>query len=63
LNTFESVTLAGKSAIRAQIGGGGVPFMIVWHFVEHQGNFIAFALHDPQTLLPLDNVIESVQFE
>ena len=62
-NGFESVALAGTPALRTQIGGGGVPFTITWYFVERQGNFIAFALHDPQTLLPLAEVIETIQFE
>lgn len=62
-NAFDSVTLSGKSALRTQIGGGGVPFMITWYFVENQGNLIAFALHDPITLLTLDDVIESIIFE
>jgi len=62
-NTYESVTLAGKTVLRTQIGGGGVPFMITWYFIEHKGNLIAFAIHDPQTLEPLEDVIESIQFE
>jgi len=62
-NIYEPVTLAGKSALRTQIGGGGVPLMITWYFVEHKGNLIALAIHDPQTLEPLEEVIESIQFE
>jgi hypothetical protein len=62
-NPFESTTLDGKPALRTEIGGGGVPFRITWYFVQHNGKLIAFAIHDPETLLPLDKVIASIQFE
>ena len=62
-NGFEQVTVGGKSALRTEIGGGGVPMVITWTFVENQGKLIAFAIHDPQTLAPLNEVIESIQFE
>jgi len=62
-NPFESITLGGKPGVRTQIGGGGVPFMLTWYFVENQGNLIAFTIHDPQTLEPLDAVIQSIHFE
>jgi len=62
-NGFEQVTVGGKPALRTQVGGGGVPMMITWYFVESQGNLIAFAIHDPQTLEPLQEVIESIGFE
>jgi hypothetical protein len=47
-------------ASRTQVGGGGVPFVITWYFVEHNGNLIALAIHDQQTLEPLDAVIQSI---
>jgi hypothetical protein len=62
-NDFEAVMLDGIPALRTDIGGGGVPFAITWYFVEHEGNFIALAIHDPQTLEPLNEVIESIRFE
>lgn len=62
-NPFEPVALGGKSALRTKIGGGGVPIMITWYFVEYNGNLIALAIHDPQTLEPLDEVLASIQFE
>lgn len=62
-NGYESITLAGKPGLRTQIGGGGVPFMTTWYFFEHKGNLIAFAIHDPQTMQPLEDIIESIQFE
>lgn len=63
INPFESTTLGGKPALQTEIGGGGVPIMITWYFVEYQGKLFAFALHDPQTLEPLDEVLASIQFE
>ena len=55
-NSFEEVTVGGKPGLRTEIGGGGVPMVITWTFVENQGKLIAFAIHDPQTLAPLNAV-------
>lgn len=63
VNPFEEITLGGIPATRTEIGGGGVPFMITWYFVEHRGKLFAFAIHDPQTLQPLDEVLAYIQFE
>jgi hypothetical protein len=60
---FEDVTLGGKSARRTQIGGGGVPIMVTWCFVENNGKLVALAIHDPETLEPLVDVLESIEFE
>jgi hypothetical protein len=60
---FEDVTLGGKSAKRTQIGGGGVPILVTWYFVENNGKLIALAIHDPETLEPLEEVLQSIQFE
>jgi hypothetical protein len=62
-NGFDEVTIGGKQGLRTEIGGGGVPFMTTWYFVENQGNLIAFAIHDPQTIEPLESVITSIRFE
>lgn len=62
-NGFESITIDGIPGLRTEIGGGGVPMMVTWYFLEHQGNFIAFAIHDPETLEPLEDVIQSIQFD
>ena len=62
-NGFEPVTVGGKPAVRTQIGGGGVPMMVTWTYVENNGKLIGFAIHDPQTLDPLDGVIETIIFE
>jgi hypothetical protein len=62
-NPFEDVVVGGQPARRTQVGGGGVPFSITWYFVEHNGKLIAFAIHDPETLLPLEDVIASIRFE
>jgi len=63
VNPFEAVTLGGRDALRTQVGGGGVPFMITWYFVENQGNLIGICIHDPETLAPLEAVLSSIQFE
>lgn len=62
-NAFETVTLGGKPALHTEIGGGGVPFVTTWYFVENKGNFIALAIHDPESLLPLEDVLASIKFE
>jgi hypothetical protein len=62
-NPLEEVNLGGRPALRTQIGGGGVPILVTWYFVENQGKFIALALHDPETLEPLEDVLASIQFE
>jgi hypothetical protein len=63
VHDFETVEVGGLSALRTQVGGGGVPFEITWYFVELNGRFIAFAIHDPETLEPLVDVIASIQFD
>ena len=62
-NPFESLTLGGMPASRTQVGGGGVPFMVTWYFVEHGDDLIALAIHDPETLEPLSEVVQSIQFK
>ena len=62
-NGFEQVTVGGKTGVRTQIGGGGVPMMITWTYVENNGKLIGFAIHDPQTLEPLEQVIDSIIFQ
>lgn len=62
-NGFEVVTLDDTSALKTEIGGGGVPFMLTWYFVEHNGNLIGIAIHDPENLEPLTDVIESIQLQ
>jgi hypothetical protein len=60
---FEDTTVGGQPARRTQVGGGGVPFTVTWTFVEHEGKLIALAIHDPETLEPLEDVLQSIQFE
>jgi hypothetical protein len=62
-NPIESLILGGLPASRTQVGGGGVPFMVTWYFIEHGDDLIALAIHDPETLEPLDEVIQSIQFK
>jgi hypothetical protein len=38
-------------------------FMMTWYFVPYQDKLIGFAIHDPETLAPLEEVIQSKQFE
>lgn len=60
---FEDVTLGGRAARRTQVGGGSVPFTTTWTFVENNGKLIALAIHDPESLQPLEAVIQSIQFD
>ncbi|MBI4671381.1 MAG: hypothetical protein HY741_06890 [Chloroflexi bacterium] len=60
---FEKITLGGKPAQKTQVGGGSVSFLMTWYFVEHNDKLIAFAIHDRETLAPLENVITSIQFQ
>jgi hypothetical protein len=63
VNPPEEITLDGISALRTQVGGGDVPFLNTWVFVEHRGKWLGFAIHDPETLAPLEEVIQSIQFD
>lgn len=60
---FEDVTIDGLPGVRTELGGGGVPIVITWFYVEHNGKLFAFAIHDPETLEPLREVIDSIRFE
>lgn len=60
---FQEVTFGGLPALRTEIGGGGVPFTITWFFVENKGKIIAISILDPQTMAPLDEVLQSIRFE
>ncbi len=61
LAPIEDVQMGQVSAKQTVIGGGGVPLEVTWTFVEHNGKLIALAIHDPQTLKRLSDVLESVQ--
>jgi len=60
---FQEVTLGGLPALRTEVGGGGVPFTTTWFFVENQGKTIAISILDPQTMAPLEEVLQSIRFE
>lgn len=60
---FEEVSLGGLPARRTQIGGDGVPFTVTWYFVVDNDQLIALAIHDEETLVPLEEVIESIRFK
>lgn len=62
-NGYEVIMLGNTSALKTEIGGGGVPFTVTWYFVEHGGNLIGISIHDPETLEPLTDVVESIQFQ
>lgn len=47
VHPFETIPLGDRSASRTQIGGGGVPFLITWYFIENKRKLIALAIHDP----------------
>jgi hypothetical protein len=58
---IDEIQLGDVRARRAVIGGGGVPIEVTWTFVEHSGKLIALAIHDPETLQPINEVLESLQ--
>jgi hypothetical protein len=60
---FEEVTLGGMPARRTLVGGNGVPFTITWVFIEKNGKLIGLAIHDPDTLAPLEEVLLSIRLE
>jgi hypothetical protein len=53
----------GLEARGTQVGGGGVPFAVEWVLVERSGKLIGVSIHDPETLAPLENVLQSVTFD
>ncbi len=59
----EAVTLGTVPAERLSIGGGAVPFEKSWFFFENQGKRIGLAVHDPDTLDPLDEVLATSRLE
>lgn len=63
VNPLEEITLDGIPAQRTQVGGGDVPFLITWVFVQHRGKWLGFAIHDPETLVPFEEVIQSIRFD
>lgn len=63
VNPVEPFRIGEITAQRTQIGGGGVPHRITWTFFESKGKLIGLAIHDPQTLEPLEDVIQSLRLE
>jgi hypothetical protein len=59
----EAVTLGTVPTERLLIGGGAVPFEKSWFFFEHHGRRIGLAIHDPETLEPLDEVLATLRLE
>ncbi len=62
-HALEPIQIGGFPAVRTQIGGGGVPILVEWIFIERDGQLLGFSLHDPQTLEPLDNVMQFLVFD
>ena len=62
-HTPQAVTLGTVPAQRLLIGGGTVPFEKSWFFFENQGMRIGLAVHDPDTLEPLDEVLATLRLE
>jgi hypothetical protein len=57
----QQVLINGWVATRASIGSEGWP-TLEWTFVEHDGKLIALAIHDPVTLKPLQEVVDTLMF-
>jgi hypothetical protein len=60
---IKDIQLAGINARQTVIGGGGVPFEITWTFFEHSGKRIGLKIHDPETLEPLNEILESLRLQ
>ncbi len=60
---IEQVTLNGLPAQQTKIGGGDVPITVTWHFITHNGNLIALAIHNAETLEPFTDVLQSIQLD
>lgn len=60
---IEQIVLNGVPAQQTKIGGGDVPITITWHFITHNGNLIALAIHNAETLEPLNDVLQSIQLD
>lgn len=58
---IQDIQIAGVNARRTVIGGGGVPLEITWTFFDHNGKRIGLKIHDPDTLEPLTEVLESLK--
>jgi hypothetical protein len=59
----ERVRLGQGSALRTHIGGGGVPHRTAWHFLDRGSRWMGLSIHDPETLEPLQEVLDSFRFE
>jgi len=53
--------LNGMKVQRSTLGGGGVPFVVEWIFLERDGVLTGLSIHDPDTLETLETVLETLQ--
>lgn len=60
LAPIEDIQLGDTDAKQTTIGGGGVPVSVTWTFVQHDGKLIGLKIHDPETLEPITEVLESI---
>ena len=51
----------GIQVQRALLGGGGVPFIVEWVFLDRDGRLVGLSIHDPDTLETLEPVLETLQ--
>jgi hypothetical protein len=59
----EMVTLGDAVAVHTLSGGGAVPHLLDWYFIEGDSSWIGLCIHDPETLEPLHEVLDSFRFE
>ncbi len=60
---IQDTTIGGKPAKKTIIGGAHNPWLVTWYFVNHNDELLAFTIHDYETLEPLNDVLQSIQFE
>lgn len=62
-HAMESVLLGTTIAERTFIGGGGMPILVEWDFIDRGQLWIGLSIHDPESMATLAEVLDTFQFE
>lgn len=62
-HAVETVQIGTATAERTFIGGGGVPFLVEWYFIDVEPRWIGLSIHDPETMETLYDVLDTFRFE